>query len=71
MRNVLYEVPIDSKQDQNMSSCGADTDKLNVKWDIGNSFEVVFSLDKNSTYDLSNFTISLNASSIFNDSTGE
>ena len=70
MKNVLYEIPIDSKEDPTKSSCGVDKNVLNVKWDDGNSFELIFSLE-NSTYNLSNFTITLIPSNIFNDSISE
>lgn len=70
MKNVLYELPIDSKEDPAKSSCGKDKDVLSVKWEVGNNFELIFSLE-NSTYNLSNFTITLNVSNLFNDSMGE
>jgi hypothetical protein len=45
-------------------------DDLQVVWGEGNKFELNFNLE-NTTYDLSSFTITLNASSLFNDSAGE
>lgn len=69
MKNVIYDIPIDAKTDPAKSSCDAAKDVLNVKWSDGNSFELIFE-KKNSTYDLSSFTITLNVSSIFNDSAG-
>jgi hypothetical protein len=69
MNNVIYDIPIDAKTDSTASSCDTAKDVLNVIWGTGNSFELVFD-KKNSTYDLSSFTIALNVSSIFNDSAG-
>lgn len=68
-KNVIYDIPIDAKTDPSASSCDATKDVLNVKWIEGNSFELIFE-NKNSTYDLSSFTITLNVSSIFTDSAG-
>lgn len=70
MKNVIYDIPIEANTNPLASSCNISQDVLNVTWSEGNSFELVFE-KKNSTYDLSSFTIILNVSNIYNDSAGK
>lgn len=70
LKTVIVEIPADAEVNKTASSCGDKNDTLNVVWGQGNCFELVFER-VNSTYDLSSFVITLNVSSIFNDSSGQ
>jgi hypothetical protein len=69
-KNVLYQVPGNATVDQSGSSCGEKEDTLKVSWVSGNNFVMNFASNA-SKYDLTSFVVSLNTTSLFNDSAGE
>lgn len=52
------------------SRCGDKVDTLKVSWPLGNSFAMNF-VSNTSKYDMTSLVVTLNASSLFNDSAGE
>jgi hypothetical protein len=70
-KTALYQVPGNATTvDKLGSKCGATEDTLKVSWDAGNSFIVNFA-SNSSKYDLTLLSVTLNVSSLFNDSAGE
>jgi hypothetical protein len=66
----LYQIPANTTADMLGSSCGEKEDILKVSWDANNTFQMKFNSNE-SRYDLSSFVITLNVSSLYNDSQGE
>lgn len=70
-KTVVYQIPADeTKVDQAESRCGEHEDILKVSWKSNNSFYIKFNTN-GSNYDVTSWVISLNTSSLFNDSAGE
>jgi hypothetical protein len=68
---AVYIIPNNStKIDTDASKCSETEENLVVRWQEGNNFSMTFKL-QNGSYDLSNFVISINTSSVFNNSVGE
>lgn len=71
-KTVSYEIPSNfTTVDGAGSNCNAHENILKVSWMEGNTFEIKFQHSSNeSAYDLTSIIVSLNTSSIFNDSQG-
>lgn len=68
VKNILYEIPTNlTKVNVEKSKCDKEQNQLTVDWSIGSSFEILFS-KKNTSYELSSLTITINTTDIFKDS---
>lgn len=70
-KEIVYQIPTNaSLVSVAESNCGEKEDNLAVNWNYNNSFNMKFK-SNGSKYDLSEFIIQLNVSSLFSDAEGE
>lgn len=77
-KTLVYQIPINETKiiaGVNGSQCSDGVDTLLASWDNSSSFSMEFQQNKSDVtvknYDLASFVITLNVSSLFNDSAGE
>lgn len=70
-KSVSYQIPAnETSVNATGSQCSEKEDTLKVSWKTNNSFAMLFRVN-GSMYDLSSFVITLNTSSLYDDSEGE